>query len=147
MLPIYPLDGGQILRALLWFPFGRSRSLLAAVYIGIAGALALIGLAVLRESYWIGMIALFILSQCWRGLSEAKYMAKLAKISRREGFACPSCHAKPIQAAVWICSGCHQRFDTFGNTAGCPECGLKASLTTCPECRQANPIDSWVQAD
>src|SRR5690242_17046978 len=37
LLPIYPLDGGQILRALLWFPFGRARSLVAATIIGFVG--------------------------------------------------------------------------------------------------------------
>jgi len=143
LLPVYPLDGGQILRALLWFPLGRAHSLTAAVVIGIAGALGLLGLAFWMESFWIGIIAFFILSQCWRGLGEAKRLRALAKIPRYQEFACPSCHAQPIQAAVWICSGCHQPFDAFENPAGCPACGKQSSMTTCPECRQAHPVAAW----
>ena len=41
MLPIYPLDGGQILRSLLWFVFGRARSLMIATIIGFVGVAGL----------------------------------------------------------------------------------------------------------
>ncbi|MFZ1218065.1 MAG: M50 family metallopeptidase, partial [Chthoniobacterales bacterium] len=44
MLPVYPLDGGQILRALLWFPLGEIRSLQIASVLGLVGAVVLAGL-------------------------------------------------------------------------------------------------------
>ena len=37
MLPIYPLDGGQILQSLLWFVMGQARSLMVAGILGIVG--------------------------------------------------------------------------------------------------------------
>ncbi len=145
LLPIYPLDGGQILRALLWFPLGRARSLTVAAGIGLVGAIGLLGLALYARSMWTGIMAAFILSQCWRGFKEAQSLAKLAKMARHTEFACPSCHAQPIQAAIWVCSRCNQRFDAF-ESAGCPQCGMQSSVTTCPECRQAHPVSAWKPA-
>src|ERR1039458_6120751 len=46
ILPIYPLDGGQILRSLLWFVVGRARSLMAVTVIGFIGVAGMIFLAV-----------------------------------------------------------------------------------------------------
>ena len=75
LLPIYPLDGGQILRALLWFFCGRSRSLIVATVIGLMGAAGLLVFAVFRGSIWIGVISVFILLNCWRSLLQARLLS------------------------------------------------------------------------
>src|SRR6266850_456403 len=72
LLPVYPLDGGQILRSLLWFPLGRVRSLTIATLIGFVGAAGLILLAVLWHSIWIGVLSIFILMNCRRGWQSAR---------------------------------------------------------------------------
>jgi Zn-dependent protease len=82
LLPIYPLDGGQIVRGLLWFVVGRIRSLKIASMIGFAGAILLVLLAIQQRSIWLGILAFFILSQAQAGLRYAKQLALEAEAAR-----------------------------------------------------------------
>jgi len=144
LLPIYPLDGGQIIRSLLWYVLGRARSLMVVVVIGFAFVAGLFGLALLKRSFWLGIIALFILSSCWGGLRQAWTLSRLAKLPRHEGFACPSCNAAPPLGSFWTCSACRKPFDTFQTRTRCPNCAEQHSLTTCLDCYAKNPLDEWI---
>jgi Zn-dependent protease len=143
MMPVYPLDGGQILRSLLWFVFGRANSLMAASVIGFIGVAALIGLAIYLQSLWLGIMAVFILMNCWGGLKQARALAKIAKIPRREGFACPSCKTAPPLGALWRCGKCGQAFDTFLTLGTCPHCGAQFNVTQCLDCGASNSLSAW----
>lgn len=74
LLPIYPLDGGQILRSLLWYLVGPARSLKAASAIGLVGALALVGLAIWQRSLWIGVLAFFMATRSWEAFRRSGAM-------------------------------------------------------------------------
>ena len=78
LLPIYPLDGGQILRALLWFPLGQIRSLFIATAVGFAGGAALFLAAIWWQSFWIGIMAFFLLSRASLGWRQARYLQAAA---------------------------------------------------------------------
>jgi Zn-dependent protease len=144
LLPIYPLDGGQILRSLLWFVVGRARSLMVATIIGFAGVAALILLAVWMQSVWFGILSVFILINCWGGLRHAQALSRIAKSPRRQGIACPSCKAAPPVGSFWICNRCRKRFDTFQTQAVCPHCAAKFAVTVCLDCGQLRPMSEWI---
>ncbi len=82
MLPVYPLDGGQILRALLWFPFGEIRSLQIASVIGLIGGAGLAALALFWRSIWTGVMAFFLISRAVAGWQQAKLLVRLEREGR-----------------------------------------------------------------
>ena len=143
LLPIYPLDGGQILRSILWYPFGKARSLMIATVIGFVGGAALVGLAVMQRSIWIGVMAFFLLSNCWQSFQHAKAIRRLEKLPRHATYTCPSCTSSPPAGPFWRCDTCSQPFDVFATDGTCPNCsGIKATVP-CVDCGTVSPVAAW----
>ena len=143
ILPIYPLDGGQILRALLWFVLGRARSLMVATILGFVGIAAFFGFALWARDSWLGVIAVFMLMNCWSGMQHARALLQFAKLPRRFGFACPACKASPPTGDYWKCGKCGQAFDSFHTGAVCPHCATPYATTKCLDCGATYPMNEW----
>ena len=143
LLPIYPLDGGQIVRSLLWFAVGRARSLMLATLLGFVGVAGLIFLALRIGSLWFGVLSAFILLNCWAGLKQSRVLLRLAKLPRRNGFACPWCKAAPPLGNFWTCGECRQMFDMFELQAVCPHCATQFAAIQCLDCGRSHPMSDW----
>jgi len=143
ILPIYPLDGGQILRSLLWFVLGRGRSLMVATVLGLLGVVALVAFAVYSKSLWTGLIAAYMLMNCWSGVRYSLSLMKLDKLPRRQQYACPHCGSHPPEGAVWKCDRCTETFDPFATGFQCPLCGVMHKDTMCVDCHKMAPAETW----
>ena len=77
MLPIYPLDGGQILQALLWFVLGRAKSLRVVAAVGLmVGGLGVVLALVFAQPYLL-LMAFFIAWQSYNGFRAAQMIATM----------------------------------------------------------------------
>jgi len=147
ILPVYPLDGGQILRSLLWFFMGRGRSLMTATVIGFFGVAGFLALAVYWQDWWFGLIAFYAGSNCWSAFKTARAMLEQEKIPRRMGVKCPSCGMAPPMGPYWGCASCQQSFDTFETGGRCPHCGTQYGVNTCLDCRRSASQTEWAAGD
>lgn len=143
LLPIYPLDGGQMFRSVLWFVLGRARSLMVAAVLGLVGVVGFVVLAFYLQSVWFGILAVYMLLNCWSGLQQARVLLKMAKLPRRHGFSCPRCQQAPPVGEFWKCGKCGQAFDTFATNATCPYCSTQFSSTRCLDCGGLNAMSEW----
>ena len=77
MLPIYPLDGGQVLMSLLWFVVGRVKALKIASFIGLIAAGALGVWALMNGDMWMLVMTAFIGFQAYNGFRMANAMSRM----------------------------------------------------------------------
>ena len=75
MLPIYPLDGGQVFQSILWFIIGRARSIQIAAGTGMVLGVILGAVALAHQRWLIVVISVFILMQAYNGIQYARYLA------------------------------------------------------------------------
>ncbi len=156
MLPIFPLDGGQILHASLWFSMGRWAALQAASLVGlIFGALLFFasllllpgsirqGSEAMFGSTMLSFIALFVTMHSAAAFQMSKHALHMERLPRHGDCACPACFAAPPKGLFWRCDECGQYFDTFDSRGMCPACGMWYLQTRCIACGETHHVDRW----
>jgi Zn-dependent protease len=143
VLPVYPLDGGQMLQAFLWFFIGRADSMMVVSLVGmlVGGGFLLLGL--LSDRWPLLLLAFFVLFTSSAVFRHGRTWAKILSGPRRKEVMCPACKSSPLVGNYWTCNECGTRFDIFQDRGQCPGCGQLYRTTKCPECYQDNPIGEW----
>jgi Zn-dependent protease len=76
LLPIYFLDGGQMLRALLWFKLGFYRASMITAVVGMVGAALMVIWGITNFGSWSGAFLMFIGLSCFMSCYRLRAMLK-----------------------------------------------------------------------
>jgi Zn-dependent protease len=152
ILPIYPLDGGQILQSLLWFPLGRGRSLQIASGIGIVAGIGA-GAYILWRTFaingrvqtviWYGVMIVFLLQRCFQAFKMGRIVRQIELAPKHADLHCPTCDAAPPSGPVYSCRGCGSGYDPFVNHGRCPRCSTAIAAIVCPHCGAPHRLPEW----
>lgn len=157
LVPVYPLDGGQILHAILWYPLGRWESLRVVGALGmflggslfLSGAFVFLVLGVYAGQGeailggLIAIIALFVALRSYVAYQQASAGLALLALPRHDSCACPACKVAPPKGTFWVCEHCETRFDLFAGRGRCPACGAWYLAPACVHCHKKSHIDRW----
>lgn len=158
ILPIYPLDGGQIVQAILWYQFGRYESLRIVSVLGmVLGGLSVVACFFLFALFGghenlgglfllLGLISLFIALRSFVSFQQAQAILAVHALPRHVNARCPGCEAAPPCGPFWVCDECQTRFDLFDHRGKCPACGAWYLEPNCPHCFESHHIDRWFLA-
>ncbi len=80
---------------------------------------------------WIGLMTLFLFSNCVASFKQAKLVRKLELLPRRREYLCEACQSSPPIGNFWRCPHCGQGTDLFVRQGTCTECGRLIDFIPC----------------
>lgn len=147
LLPIWPLDGGRILNAILEGFLGKVRGKLVGAIVGLAVASVAMPLALFMfDVLGAGLLLLMLLSQV-RLLRWPLYIRHCEKAYGFHAKArCPSCGERAVMvpnSGDYYCGHCGVQHDVFEGSA-CWNCGMEGGYAKCEYCGHHCDAHEWI---
>jgi Zn-dependent protease len=144
LLPLWPLDGGQLVTTVTQSYVGY---LYARLSMGLWGiALCSLGIAWLAH-LGLYVAALFPIVLLWSNTCLLEWAVGLVMARRRRGVnqaaLCPNCRSAALEGPTGTCEECGMENNPFASGGRCWHCGARDSSVTCSYCGETSDVKDW----